>query len=388
MARSVASDHTGADASGRSGAGPADDGSASAEPEPASAEPEPAPALAVEEVSKRFGSGDDAVRAVDDVSLTVERGSVVGLLGPNGAGKTTLIKSVLGTVLPDAGRIRVFGTDVADDRRAAYADVDAMLEGARNDYWRLTVRENLRYFATIRGVDPDSVADRHDRLLDRLGLSARADTPVRDLSRGMKQKVSLASVLAGGAELVFLDEPTLGLDVESSRTLRREIRRLAREEGLTVVLSSHDMAVVEDVCDRVVMMADGRIVADDAVEALLSDADHDAVRVVSGDIDDDTLAALRAAFDVRSVDAVDGRVAVEVAAPGETLYALMDRLREADVVVEAIRTVRPDLEEVFLDVTGTRGDGSADGTGDETTNGVSDEATNGVGRSVGGGGSP
>ena len=388
MARSVASDHTGADASGRNGAGPADDGSASAEPEPASAEPEPAPALAVEEVSKRFGSGDDAVRAVNDVSLTVERGSVVGLLGPNGAGKTTLIKSVLGTVLPDAGRIRVFGTDVADDRRAAYADVDAMLEGARNDYWRLTVRENLRYFATIRGVDPDSVADRHDRLLDRLGLSARADTPVRDLSRGMKQKVSLASVLAGGAELVFLDEPTLGLDVESSRTLRREIRRLAREEGLTVVLSSHDMAVVEDVCDRVVMMADGRIVADDAVEALLSDADHDAVRVVSGDIDDDTLAALRAAFDVRSVDAVDGRVAVEVAAPGETLYALMDRLREADVVVEAIRTVRPDLEEVFLDVTGTRGDGSADGTGDETTNGVSDEATNGVGRSVGGGGSP
>ena len=353
-----------------------------------SAAPEPAPALAVEGISKRFGTGDDAVLAVDDVSLTVERGSVVGLLGPNGAGKTTLIKSVLGTVLPDAGRIRVFGTDVADDRRAAYADVDAMLEGARNDYWRLTVRENLRYFATIRGVDPDSVAGRHDRLLDRLGLSARADTPVRDLSRGMKQKVSLASVLAGGAELVFLDEPTLGLDVESSRTLRRELRRLAHEEGLTIVLSSHDMAVVEDVCDRVVMMADGRIVADDAVEALLSDADHDAVRVVSGDIDDDTLAALRAAFDVRSVDAVDGRVAVEVAAPGETLYALMDRLREADVVVEAIRTVRPDLEEVFLDVTGTRGDGSADGTGDETTNGVSDEATNGVGRSVGGGGSP
>ncbi|TKX83017.1 ATP-binding cassette domain-containing protein, partial [Halorubrum sp. SS5] len=100
--------------------------------------------------------------------------------------------------------------------------VDAMLEGARNDYWRLTVRENLRYFATISGVDPDSVAARHDRLLDRLDLADKADTPVRDLSRGMKQKVSLASVLAGGAELVFLDEPTLGLDVESARTLRAE----------------------------------------------------------------------------------------------------------------------------------------------------------------------
>ena len=387
MARSVASGRT--DASDRDGR--ADD-------EPASAEPEPA--LAVEGVSKRFGAGDDAVLAVDDVSLTVERGSVVGLLGPNGAGKTTLIKSVLGTVLPDAGRISVFGTDVADDRRAAYADVDAMLEGARNDYWRLTVRENLRYFATIRGVDPDSVAGRHDRLLDRLGLSAKADTPVRDLSRGMKQKVSLASVLAGGAELVFLDEPTLGLDVESSRTLRREIRRLAREEGLTVVLSSHDMAVVEDVCDRVVMMADGRVVADDTVEALLSNADRDTVRVVSGDIDDATVAALRAAFDVRSVDAVDGRVAVEVAATGEDLYALMDRLREAGVAIEDIRTVRPNLEEVFLGVTGDggavdeAGDGSAvdeAGNGsavDEASSDVSDRAASGIGRPTEGGGSP
>ena len=391
MARSVASGRpeADADASDRGVTDGADGGSAA---------PEPAPALAVEGISKRFGTGDDAVLAVDDVSLTVDRGSVVGLLGPNGAGKTTLIKSVLGTVFPDAGRIRVFGTDVTDDRRAAYADVDAMLEGARNDYWRLTVRENLRYFATIRGVDPDSVAGRHDRLLDRLGLSAKADTPVRDLSRGMKQKVSLASVLAGGAELVFLDEPTLGLDVESSRTLRREIRRLAREEGLTVVLSSHDMAVVEDVCDRVVMMADGRVVADDTVEALLSDADHDTVRVVSADIDDATVAALRSAFDVRSVDDLDGRVAVEVAAPGERVYALMDRLREADVAIEDVRTVRPDLEEVFLRVTGAKGDDA--GSVDAATNGVgrsvdatngagrSVDATNGAGRSTDGGGSP
>jgi len=158
----------------------------------------------VDGVSKRYGTGEGSVLAVDDVSLTVERGAVVGLLGPNGAGKTTLIKSILGTVLPDAGTIRLFGTDVRADRRAAYADVDAMLEGARNDYWRLTVRENLRYFATIGGVDPDSVAARHDRLLDRLGLADEADTPVRDLSRGMKQKVSLASVLAGNADVVFL----------------------------------------------------------------------------------------------------------------------------------------------------------------------------------------
>ena len=331
-------------------------------------------ALTIEGLSKRFGSGDDAVLAVDDVSLTVERGSVVGLLGPNGAGKTTLIKCALGIVLPDAGTVRVFGTDVGDGRRAAYAEVDAMLEGARNDYWRLTVRENLRYFATIHGIDPDSVTARHDRLLDRLGLTAKADTPVRDLSRGMKQKVSLASVLAGGAELVFLDEPTLGLDVESSRTLRRELKRLAREEGLTIVVSSHDMAVIEDVCDRVVMMANGRIVADDTVAALLSGADRDAVRITSVDIDAAVVATLRERFEVRAVDDGGGRdgaepTTVEVAVAGDSLYELLDALREAGVTVEAIETVRPDLEAVFVDVTGM--ESAASETGEDAAGGRS-----------------
>ena len=314
------------------------------------------PALVVDGVSKRYGTGEGSVLAVDDVSLTVERGAVVGLLGPNGAGKTTLIKSILGTVLPDAGTIRLFGTDVRADRRAAYADVDAMLEGARNDYWRLTVRENLRYFATIGGVDPDSVAARHDRLLDRLGLADEADTPVRDLSRGMKQKVSLASVLAGGASLVFLDEPTLGLDVESARVLRREIRRLAREEGLTVLLSTHDMPTVEAVCDRVVLLADGRIVADDAPNALLSAAGRGVTRVASPDLDHSVVAALRDRFSVEVVDrpdasGSDGRAVVEVDASGDDLYALLDVLREQGVTPTEVRTVTPDLEDVFLDIT-------------------------------------
>jgi ABC-2 type transport system ATP-binding protein len=316
------------------------------------------PALEIEGITKRFGSGGDAVLAVDNVSLTVERGSVVGLLGPNGAGKTTLIKCALGIVVADAGSTRVFGTDVAEGRRAAYADVDAMLEGARNDYWRLTVRENLRYFATIHGVDPDSVAQRHDRLLERFDLAAKADTAVRDLSRGMKQKVSLASTLAGGAELVFLDEPTLGLDVESSRTLRRELRRLAREEGLTIVLSSHDMGVIEDVCDRVVMMADGEIVADGTVSELLAGDDSDTIRITSADIDDAVIATLRRRFEIASVDQTDGHTRVEVGATGERLYDLMDTLREAGVTVEDIRTVQPELEDVFVDRTGMEANGA------------------------------
>ena len=313
------------------------------------------PALAVDGVSKRFGSGDDPVVAVDDVSFAVEQGSVVGLLGPNGAGKTTLIKCALGMVLPDSGTVEVFGREMREGRRGVYSDVDAMLEGARNDYWRLTVRENLRYFATIGGVDPDSVSERHDRLLERLDLADEADTPVRNLSRGMKQKVSLASVLAGGARLVVLDEPTLGLDIESSRTLRTELRRLAREEGLTILLSSHDMSVIEAVCDRVIVMSNGRVVADDTVEALLAGADRDVVRVTSSDIDDALRRRLDERFEVLADERRDGHRRLDVRAEGDEVYELMDTLREAGVTVEQLRTVEPDLEDVFVNLTGDGG---------------------------------
>jgi ABC-2 type transport system ATP-binding protein len=308
-------------------------------------------AVAIENLRKEFGDGEETVTAVDGVSFEIASGSIVGLLGPNGAGKTTLIKSILGMVLPDEGTVELDGIDVRDNPRAAYSQVDAMLEGARNDYWRLTVRENLRYFATISGVDPDAIQDQHDRLLEQLELADKVDEPVRDLSRGMKQKVSLASVLAGGAEVVFLDEPTLGLDVESSRVLQTELRRLAREQGITVILSSHNMDVIETVCDRVLIMSDGSIVADDSVDELLRSADSYGVRVVSSDFDDVVLGALREAFAVSAVDSLSPGARVEVATNGDELYELMDFLRERDVTPERIMTVEPDLEDLFLDLT-------------------------------------
>jgi ABC-2 type transport system ATP-binding protein len=307
--------------------------------------------LVVEGLTKRFGSGPGAVTAVDDISFTVERGSVVGLLGPNGAGKTTTIKCILGMILPGEGDVSIHGIDVYEEPRRAYAHVDAMLEGARNDYWRLTVRENLRYFATIGGVDPDSVADRHDRLLEQLDLADKADEPVRDLSRGMKQKVSLASVLATDASLVFLDEPTLGLDVESSLTLRRELRRIVAERDLTVLLSSHDMDVIEAVCDRVVIMNEGRVVADAGVEQLRSNFDTQRFQVSSPDIDERVQQAVSARFEVTDVSTVGDDTRIEVATDSDGIYELFDLLGAHDVHLDSVTTTRPDLEDVFVDLT-------------------------------------
>ncbi|ELZ18058.1 ABC transporter [Haloterrigena salina JCM 13891] len=320
------------------------------------------PALAVEGLSKTFGSGDKAVAAVEDVSFSVAPGEVIGLLGPNGAGKTTTIKSILGLLLPDEGAVRIHGIDVYDRPRAAYDHVDAMLEGARNDYWRLTVRENLRYFAAIRGRNPNALADRHEELLERLDLADRADTPVRELSRGMKQKVSLASVLAGDVSVAFLDEPTLGLDVESSLTLRRELVRLADERGLTLVVSSHDMDVIEAVCDRVVIMNEGRVVVDDTVENLLAAFETQGYRLTVRGADESTLAALRERFDVTDVERLEDRTRFAVAADSETFYRLTDALEDHGLELVAVDTVQPDLEDAFVELTG--GDGTGAGSDD------------------------
>ncbi len=335
----------------------------------AAVDPEEA-AVSVEGLAKTFGSGADAVTAVDDVSFRVARGEVVGLLGPNGAGKTTTIKSMLGLVVPDDGAVRVDGVDVLEHPREAYEHVDAMLEGARNDYWRLTVRENLRYFAAVRGEDPDAMADRHDRLLDRLDLAEKADTAVRDLSRGMKQKVSLASVLAGRVSVAVLDEPTLGLDLESSVTLRRELRRLADERGVTLLVSSHDMDVIEEVCDRVIIMNDGRIVADDAVDSLLADFETRGYRITVGGVDERALVALRSDFEVTEVDRLDAeRTRIVVAADSAAFYRLTDAMERHDLRVDAVETLQPDLGEAFVELTGDGGDSVA-GTVDGHTTGA------------------
>jgi len=247
-----------------------------------------------------------------------------------------------------------------------------MLEGARNVYWKLTVRENLKFFAAVGGESPDALGDRHDDLLEQLSLREKADTPVNDLSRGQKQKVSLACALARDVDVTFLDGPTLGLDVESSVELRCEMRRLADQEDMTIVLSSHDMDVVEDVCDRVVIMNDGDIIADDAVADLIGvfrtftyhvvvGGDPDGIESRDRDrepaLDSADRDRLADAYGIEAFEPRGERTAFDVTlGEPERFYDLMDDLREVGVAVQEVESVDPDLEEVFLEL--TNGDGN------------------------------
>ena len=218
--------------------------------------------IRVEQLRKQFGS----VTAVDDVSFVAGDGAVTGLLGPNGAGKTTTLRMLYTLMQPDAGRIMIDDVDAVADPLAAQARL-GVLPDVSGLYPRLTARENVLYFGELQGLTGTALAARTDALLDRLDMRAIADRRTAGFSHGERTKVALARALVHDPRNVLLDEPTNGLDVMSTRAVREIIRRL-RAEGRTVVFSSHVMQEVSALCDTIVVMAHGRIVASGTPEAL------------------------------------------------------------------------------------------------------------------------
>ncbi|RGE21476.1 ABC transporter ATP-binding protein [Leucobacter sp. wl10] len=215
----------------------------------------PPPVLALRNLRKRFGPRV----AVDDLTLDVPAGSMLGLLGPNGAGKTTALAMTTGLLQPDAGTAWVLGADVWRDPPAAKARMGVLPDGIRM-FDRLTGAELLRYNGLLRGMDEAEVATRSVELLDALGLAEAGSTLVVDYSAGMKKKIGLACALIHAPRLLILDEPLEAVDPVSGETIRQILRAFVSGGG-TVVLSSHVMELVESLCDRVAILAEGRLLA-------------------------------------------------------------------------------------------------------------------------------
>ena len=217
-------------------------------------------AIELKELSKSFGS----VRAVSDVSLEVERGEVLGLLGPNGAGKSTTLYMMAGLVRPDHGRIALFGEPLHQNRLASLRRMGVLLERPVF-YEHLSVERNLKIHARMSGMDVNI-----QRTLDLAGILSIADHRTGRLSLGQRQRLGLAQAMVTEPELLLLDEPTTGLDVEGMHDLLRFLRRLADEAKVTILFSSHQMHEVETLCDRVAIMHEGKLVTCEHTESLLS----------------------------------------------------------------------------------------------------------------------
>jgi ABC-2 type transport system ATP-binding protein len=292
-------------------------------------------AVAVREVEKRFGP----VRALAGLSLDVEEGEFFALLGPNGAGKTTLISALGGLTRPDSGTLSVMGHDVERDFRAARRAVGIVPQEIVFDPF-FSVRETLEIQSGYFGLRDNGRWI--DELLERLALGSKAHANMRSLSGGMKRRVMVAQALVHRPPVIVLDEPTAGVDVELRQTLWQFIREL-NAEGRTIVLTTHYLEEAQQLCSRIAMMRDGRIVALDSTANLLASFSERVLRVkLEGCEMPGTLAA--------SASAEGGgwwRIPVEDSAHVESALA---RLREAGATVASLEVTEPELEEVFVKI--------------------------------------
>jgi len=222
--------------------------------------------IEIQDLHKSFSADGKRVVAVDGVTFSARDGEITGLLGPNGAGKTTTLRCLYTLMKPERGRILVDGIDAADDPITVRRTL-GVLPDARGLYKRLTARENIAYFGELHGLDAGTIRRRSDAMIEALEMSDIADRRTEGFSQGQRVKTAIARSLVHDPKNVILDEPTNGLDVMATRAMRTFLKRL-KGEGRCVLFSSHIMQEVSALCDRIVVIARGRVVADDSPAAL------------------------------------------------------------------------------------------------------------------------
>ncbi|HEX7144750.1 MAG TPA: ATP-binding cassette domain-containing protein [Gaiellaceae bacterium] len=299
-------------------------------------------------------------RAVDGIDLRVDPGEIYGFLGPNGAGKSTTVHMLTTLLPPTAGTATVAGYDVVKEGPQVRKAIGAALQEAALDPF-LTGREHLRLQTTMHGITGEERRERSDELLTRVGLTEAADRKVKGYSGGMKRRLDLALALVHRPRILFLDEPTTGLDVQSRTALWVEVGRLAKEEGVTVFLTTQYLEEADVLADRVGIIDHGRIVAEGTPEKLKADIACSTVEAVPGDPDQrGAVVSVLERFGEQTTGYGPGSIAVQLTSSNGNLAEIVRALDAEGIVLSQLQIHEPTLDDVFLAKTGRHLEGAGD----------------------------
>lgn len=292
--------------------------------------------------------------AVDDVSFTVTKGEVFGLLGPNGAGKSTIIRMLCTLTRPTAGSATVAGYDIIDQDSKVREHIGLVSEKMIM-YDDLTARENLALFGRLYNIPEQQLQQRIDNLLTFVRMEKWADARIGTFSTGMKQRINVIRALVNEPEILFLDEPTLGLDPQSTSDIRDLIRKINTDQGTTIILTTHMMTEADMLCDRIGIIDKGNIVALDTpakLKKLVSGTDTTILEIQINNLTPRMITAVQASPAVQSIAQVD-ETHINVHVLGPTAFdTVIDLLRQHGAKVALVRNIEPSLEDVFLHLTG------------------------------------
>jgi ABC-2 type transport system ATP-binding protein len=295
--------------------------------------------------------------ALDRVNLQVRRGELFGLLGPNGAGKTTLIKILTTLLSPTSGRAWVDGLDVERDMREIRRRINMVSGGETSGYGLLTVQENLWMFAQFYGLDGRTARQRMDELLEMVGLADRRHTKISDLSTGLRQKMNIVRGFLTDPRIIFLDEPTLGLDVGAARQVRSFIANWLRERpDRTVLLTTHYMVEADELCDRVAIIDHGQVLACDTPSRLKRSLSQEAIyHIRVSPLPSEATQGFRLIEGVRQFTPRfhDGHVHLDfILEEDDVLTSVVDRISHSGARILSLEKREPTLEDVFINMVG------------------------------------
>jgi ABC-2 type transport system ATP-binding protein len=306
--------------------------------------------IQVNDIVKNFGS----FTAVDHISFEVAEGEIFGLLGPNGAGKSTLIRMLATLSRPTSGTAKIGGYDIVKEDSKVRTLIGLVSEKLIM-YERLTAEENLRFFGKLYGVPNDSMKKSIEELLELVQMTKWKDVQVGTFSTGMRQRVNIIRALLNKPQVLFLDEPTLGLDPQTTVEIREFIRKINKENGMTVILTTHMMAEADLLCNHIGIVDHGKIAALDTsanLKKLISGGEGKVMEFVISNLDSEILTTIKSLSNVTGVSQEDATHVMVHAVGEDSFDNIIDAIRAKNAKIMSVNSREPTLEDVFLQITG------------------------------------